>query len=374
MPRVQPHYAVKANPHPAVLRTLIEEGVGFEIASIAELDLLLEPRRAGRRDLLQQPGEVAAATSSTRRRRGVRWYVLDSVEELRKIVSIKPDASLYLRIDAPNVGSDWPLSGKFGAQPQEAEEIIALAARAEGGSGGRDLPRRLAVPQRGQLARRASRAPSACMRKMRLKGLKPRLLNIGGGYPVRHTKPIPSIEVIGEVVNRALAGLPDGRPGDGRAGPLPGLRCRLVRLPGGGNGHAQRQALGVFRRRACSAASSRPPRGCSTTCVTDRTGRLDPVDRRRARPATRWTSSCAISCCPRTCGRRLRLHPQRGRLHHGLRQQLQRLSAAGGADADASALQAAAVRSPSTTAGRALGAPDFVVLRFRAACCCRLTR
>ena len=29
MPRVQPHYAVKANPHPTVLRTLIEEGVGF---------------------------------------------------------------------------------------------------------------------------------------------------------------------------------------------------------------------------------------------------------------------------------------------------------------------------------------------------------
>ena len=41
MPRVHPHYAVKANPHPAVLRTLIEEGVGFEIASTAELDLLL---------------------------------------------------------------------------------------------------------------------------------------------------------------------------------------------------------------------------------------------------------------------------------------------------------------------------------------------
>jgi len=28
-------------------------------------------------------------------------------------------------------------------------------------------------------------------------GLKPRLLDIGGGFPVRHVKPIPSIEVIG---------------------------------------------------------------------------------------------------------------------------------------------------------------------------------
>ena len=43
---------------------------------------------------------------------------------------------------------------------------------------------------------------------MRHAGLTPRLLNIGGGYPVRHVKPIPSIEVIGEVINAAIADLP----------------------------------------------------------------------------------------------------------------------------------------------------------------------
>src|SRR5260221_4458370 len=41
MPRVRPHYAVKANPDRRVLKALIQEGCGFEIASIAELDLLL---------------------------------------------------------------------------------------------------------------------------------------------------------------------------------------------------------------------------------------------------------------------------------------------------------------------------------------------
>ncbi len=43
---------------------------------------------------------------------------------------------------------------------------------------------------------------------MRLAGLKPRLLNIGGGYPVRHVKPIPSIEAIADVVNEAIRDLP----------------------------------------------------------------------------------------------------------------------------------------------------------------------
>src|SRR5262245_3771679 len=41
MPRVRPHYAVKANPDRRVLKVLVQEGAGFEIASTAELDLLL---------------------------------------------------------------------------------------------------------------------------------------------------------------------------------------------------------------------------------------------------------------------------------------------------------------------------------------------
>ena len=41
MPRVRPHYAVKANPDRRVLKVLVQEGAGFEIASTVELDLLL---------------------------------------------------------------------------------------------------------------------------------------------------------------------------------------------------------------------------------------------------------------------------------------------------------------------------------------------
>jgi ornithine decarboxylase len=39
-------------------------------------------------------------------------------------------------------------------------------------------------------------------------GLKPRLLDIGGGFPVRHARPVPSIEAIGEVVGEALEAFP----------------------------------------------------------------------------------------------------------------------------------------------------------------------
>jgi ornithine decarboxylase len=207
MPRVHPHYAVKANPHPAVLRTLIEEGVKFEIASIAELDLLLG---------LGVPAAEIYYSNPVKSRqylryaahKGVEWFVLDSIEELRKIVEIKPDAKLYLRLDVPNAGSDWPLSGKFGVQPREAEEIIAAAADLKADLAGVTfhVGSQCRNPENWRVGIESAKR---VFRKMRLKGLKPRLLNIGGGFPVRHTKPIPSIEAIGEVVNRELAGLPE---------------------------------------------------------------------------------------------------------------------------------------------------------------------
>lgn len=208
MPRVQPHYAVKANPDPRVLRTLREEGCGFEIASIAELELLESLGVPAEEIYYSNPMksraflEVAAA-------RGVQWYVVDSVEEVQKVVAVKPDASLYLRIDAPNVGSDWPLSGKFGAHPDEAEEIVAAASRL-----GADLAgvtfhvgSQCRNPENWRVGIERAKL---LMRKMRLMGLNPRLLNIGGGYPVQHTKAIPSIEEVGAVVERALEDVAPG--------------------------------------------------------------------------------------------------------------------------------------------------------------------
>jgi len=208
MPRVHPHYAVKANPHPEVLRTLIAEGVSFEIASIAELDLLLSlgvaPAEIYYSNPMKSRQYVAYAAA-----KGVEWFVVDSVEELRKVVEIKRDAKLYLRIDAPNVGSDWPLSGKFGAEPGEADEIVQAAVALDADLAGVTfhVGSQCRNPENWRVGIDNAKR---LFRSMRLKGLRPRLLNIGGGYPVQHTKPIPSIETIGETVNRALAGLPAG--------------------------------------------------------------------------------------------------------------------------------------------------------------------
>lgn len=206
MPRVHPHYAVKANPDPRVLKVLIEEGAGFEIASIAELDLLL--------GLGVQAQEVYYSNPVKSRdyiryaaEKGVEWFALDSLEELRKIVDVKPDARLYVRIEAPNVGSDWPLAGKFGMKTQEVDAIIAEAVALKADLAGVTfhVGSQCRNPENWRVGIQSAKR---VFKKMRLAGLKPRLLNIGGGYPVRHVKPIPAIEKIAEVVNHGLRDVP----------------------------------------------------------------------------------------------------------------------------------------------------------------------
>jgi len=207
MPRVRPHYAVKANPDRRVLETLMLEDCGFEIASIAELDMLLAAGTDAAEVFYSNPMKSRQSIAYAAGK-GVEWYVVDSVDELHRVHAIKADARMYLRIATPNIGSDWPLSGKFGAGPSETREIIAAAARA-----GADLAgvtfhagSQCRNPENWRVGIEKARTLFDAMTRA---GLKPRLLDIGGGFPVRHVKPIPSIEVIGEVVNEALKAFPE---------------------------------------------------------------------------------------------------------------------------------------------------------------------
>jgi len=207
MPRVRPHYAVKANPDRRILKVLVQEGAGFEIASTAELELLL-PLGANVGEVFFSNPMRSRESDACAASKGVRWFVVDSVDELRRMHAVDPAASLYLRIATPNIGSDWPLSGKFGAGAAETREIISTAAKL-----GADLAgvtfhagSQCRNPENWRVGIEKARTVFDAMTKA---GLRPRMLDIGGGFPVRHVKPIPSIEVIGEVVNEALRAFPE---------------------------------------------------------------------------------------------------------------------------------------------------------------------
>ncbi len=202
LPSVRPHYAVKANPDARVLRALAQEGAGFEIASPAELDLLQAIGVPAHEVFYSNPVRAADAIEYAARQ-GVEWFVFDCAQELAKFARIKPDAKLYLRIETSNEGSDWPLSGKFGAGDADLDPIIAEAQRL-----GLDIAgvtfhvgSQCRNPENWRTGIRRARAVFS---RLQAAGLRPRLLDLGGGFPVPLTKPVPTIDAIGALIRQEL--------------------------------------------------------------------------------------------------------------------------------------------------------------------------
>ncbi|MDX6568322.1 MAG: ornithine decarboxylase [Gaiellales bacterium] len=200
------HYAVKCNPEPALLARLHALGAGFEIASLAELRLLValgvDARGVLYSNPVKAPSQIAAAFAL-----GVERFAADSRCELEKLAAHAPGARVYVRLDASDPTSRVPLAGKFGVDPKTAVELLvesrALGLAAHGltfhvGSQALD-PRAYA---------RAIELSGVVMRAARTHRLQLELLDIGGGLPARYTGPVPPMRAFGAAIEHALARLP----------------------------------------------------------------------------------------------------------------------------------------------------------------------
>jgi ornithine decarboxylase len=126
-------YAVKCNPDPAVLRALWDGGVRhFDCASLPEIRLV--------RDMFPEsvihfmhPIKARGAIREAWERHDVRDFVLDSADELAKIraevaaTGVPGALGLIVRIALPKGGAKLDLSGKFGAEADEAAHLLRAA-------------------------------------------------------------------------------------------------------------------------------------------------------------------------------------------------------------------------------------------------------
>ncbi len=111
--RAHIHYAVKANPEPQIIRTLVRKGSGFDCASRGEIELCLDqgaqPAHISFGNTIKRASDVAFAHGV-----GVTLFAADSEAELEKIAKHAPGARVYIRLIVENSLADWPLSRKFG--------------------------------------------------------------------------------------------------------------------------------------------------------------------------------------------------------------------------------------------------------------------
>jgi ornithine decarboxylase len=207
MPRVRTHFAVKANPHPEILQIFKQEGTCFEVASIAEVDAMLElgvdMQTVFYSNPIKSPASIAHAAKA-----GMLWYSVDTPEEVTKIAAIKPDAKLYLRIEVSNEGSTWPLAGKFGASPAGVDSIIETAKSLDMQICGVTFHVGSQCSNINNWVE-GIKAAKGLFAKLTDQGFVPELLNMGGGYPLQFSGDEPSIEEIGAAVNQALESIPE---------------------------------------------------------------------------------------------------------------------------------------------------------------------
>src|ERR1700753_380810 len=128
LPDTRVFYAVKANPSPEVLSLLASMGSCFDTASVAEIEMALaagaSPDRVSYGNTIKKERDIARAFAL-----GVRLFAVDCAAEVEKIARAAPGARVFCRILYDCAGAEWPLSRKFGCDPEMAVDVLDLAKR-----------------------------------------------------------------------------------------------------------------------------------------------------------------------------------------------------------------------------------------------------
>jgi ornithine decarboxylase len=202
LPDTRVYYAVKANPSPEVLTLLAGLGSCFDTASVTEIEMVLAagaaPDRISYGNTIKKERDIARAFAL-----GVRLFAVDSKEEVEKIARAAPGARVFCRFLFDCVGAEWPLSRKFGCDPSMAVEVLEHAHRQ--GLEPHGVSFHVGSQQRRTQAwDQALRSAAVIFRACADRGIQLAMVNLGGGFPTRYLKEVPSVKTYGNSIFRAL--------------------------------------------------------------------------------------------------------------------------------------------------------------------------
>ena len=207
LPRVDLHYALKPMPHPAVVETVLAEGGHLDLATTGEVQLArrlgVDPARCIHTHPIKRPEDIANALQF-----GLRLFVADNPDEVRKFAHLADRAELLLRVSFRNPGAMVDLSRKFGCDPEDLLALARLAA--DLGVNVRGLSFHVGSQVRD--AAKHVQAVRACM-KLMAAARRERLgafdtLDIGGGFPIDYAQPVQDIGRFCAPLRAALVQLP----------------------------------------------------------------------------------------------------------------------------------------------------------------------
>lgn len=207
LPRVAINYAVKANPHPAILKAVIDSGGSFDVASLQEAVDVLSLGADSSSIVYSNPIRPAHYLEECSAQ-GIDWYVVDNMHELIKLAKHTKNPQIYIRLAVPNTHAAYSLAGKFGATLPEAEKLVDYCIshdlKLRGVSfhpGSQNLS--------GEAWTGGIRMAKQLFHYMMYKGLTPDFLNLGGGFPATYMQKIDDFVQYCEPIRRELEDLPD---------------------------------------------------------------------------------------------------------------------------------------------------------------------
>ncbi len=208
LPGVTFYYAIKAFPHPEILRQLADLGCNFDVASEGEIELLRPLGVSGRRTIHTHPvkkdRDIRAAL-----RGGATTFVVDNAHELKKFIPYRLRVGILLRVSFRSPTAAVDLSRKFGCAPEQVPELVA-EARTHGlhvrglafHVGSQSLTPEAHVEAIERCARLIEQVNPSMPVPMNL-------LDIGGGYPVDYDCRGLDEAAYFAPIRRALAALPE---------------------------------------------------------------------------------------------------------------------------------------------------------------------
>ena len=182
-------YAVKTNPHPTVIKTLIKSGIDqFDVASIEEIKAIRKFSQSAKCSFMHTV-KSRESISEAYFKYGIKTFSLDTKDELIKIIKSTgnaKDLELFVRVSVSNEHAEIDLSKKFGALNSEASGLLRL------------------VKQHAKKIGLSFHVGSQCMHPISYaKGITeigniikktkiiPDYINVGGGFPTIYPDLIP---------------------------------------------------------------------------------------------------------------------------------------------------------------------------------------
>lgn len=210
-------YAIKANPTPAILKTVYQQGFGFDFASINEFNLMLDVLKGlpedTKADFIKNKAIYAHPVKPISTLKQLDKYgilaVYDNVCEIQKIKEYAPHTRLILRISASNPASVYNLSSKFGCDSTEALGLIEAAMKE--GLTVEGISFHIGSQSSSAVAYdKALKDVLKIFEEAAKKGIQLKKVDVGAGFPIPYGDKVCSLQDCANVIMPLVAQFPAG--------------------------------------------------------------------------------------------------------------------------------------------------------------------